>query len=85
MSRYMSTYPLLCLAAQYAERVYAKPAGQERETRVNSGWRTGTVMKSVPIDDMDIIVFAIRGTQTFMDWTVNVQTKPKSPEGFLVS
>jgi hypothetical protein len=43
------------------------------------------VMKSVPIDDMDIIVFAIRGTQTFMDWTVNVQTKPKSPVGFLVS
>ncbi|PQE34119.1 class 3 protein [Rutstroemia sp. NJR-2017a WRK4] len=83
MRLYMSTYPLLCLAAQYSERVYAKPAGQERETRVNAGWRTGTVMKSVPIDDMDIIVFAIRGTQTFMDWTVNVQTKPKSPAGFL--
>ena len=43
------------------------------------------MMKSVPIDYIDIIVFAIRGTQTFIDWTVNVQTKPKLPAGFLVS
>lgn len=42
-------------------------------------------MKSVPIDDRDVIVFAIRGTtHSFTDWAVNVKTKPTSPEGFLV-
>ncbi|KAL1986130.1 hypothetical protein VTN96DRAFT_6782 [Rasamsonia emersonii] len=41
------------------------------------------MIKSVPLDDMNTIVFAIRGTQSFRDWTVNVRTDPKSPEGFL--
>ena len=43
------------------------------------------VIKSVPIDDMNCVVFAIRGSQTFMDWAVNVNSAPVSPEGFLVS
>lgn len=42
------------------------------------------VVKSAPMDDMNIIVFAVRGTQTFMDWITNLNTKPMSPEGFLV-
>lgn len=42
-------------------------------------------VKSVPMDDMNTIVFAIRGTQSFMDWATNLKTKPVSPEGFLVS
>ena len=42
------------------------------------------VIKSVPIDDMNCVVFAIRGSQTFMDWAVNVNSAPVSPEGFLV-
>ncbi|KAF7865867.1 hypothetical protein EAF04_006032 [Stromatinia cepivora] len=84
MRLYFNTYPLICLAAQYSERVYSKPTGQEKETRVNAGGRAGTVMKSVPIDDRDVIVFAIRGTtHSFTDWAVNVKTKPASPEGFL--
>jgi hypothetical protein len=41
------------------------------------------VIKSVPLDDMNTIVFAIRGTQNFRDWAVNMQTEPKSPQGFL--
>lgn len=41
------------------------------------------VIKSLPIDDMNTIVFAIRGTQTFMDWAVNVKTAPIAPSGFL--
>ena len=42
------------------------------------------VIKSVPLDDMNVVVFAIRGSQTFMDWAVNLNSAPASPEGFLV-
>jgi hypothetical protein len=54
---------------------------------VDSDWRMGTkamVIKSVPMDDMNTIVFAIRGTQTFMDWAVNLRSAPVAPDGFLV-
>ncbi|KAK8101511.1 class 3 protein [Apiospora kogelbergensis] len=83
---YMPTYPLLCLAAQYSEKVYEKPEGFERDTHVDADWRTGTKamrLKSVPMDHMNTIVFAIRGTATFMDWAVNLNTAPTSPQGFL--
>ncbi|CAG8954095.1 hypothetical protein HYFRA_00009199 [Hymenoscyphus fraxineus] len=86
MKLYMPTFPLLCTAARYSERVYMKPVSQERETHVNADWRQGTkamVIKSVPMDDMNTIVFAIRGTQTFMDWAVNLNSAPASPQGFL--
>lgn len=43
------------------------------------------VIKSVPMDDKSVIVFAIRGTATFMDWAVNLNMEPSSPVGFLVS
>lgn len=79
-------YPLLCLAAQYAERVYEKPRGAERDAHVEANWRTGTkamYIKSVPMDNMGTIVFAIRGTATFMDWAVNLNTAPAAPTGFL--
>jgi hypothetical protein len=68
--------------------VYTKPRGQEKETHVDADWKMGTkamVIKSVPMDDMNTIVFAIRGSQTFMDWAVNLNSHPASPEGFLVS
>ncbi|KAK4162788.1 Alpha/Beta hydrolase protein [Cladorrhinum sp. PSN259] len=83
---YIPTYPLLCLAAQYSERVYEKPTGNERDTHVDADWRVGTkamVIKSMPMDYMNTIVFAIRGTATFMDWTVNLNSAPTSPAGFL--
>lgn len=85
-SRYIPSYPLLCLAAQYAEKVYEKPRGAERDVHVNSDWKTGAkamCIKSVPMDHMDTIVFAIRGTATFVDWAVNLNTAPTSPDGFL--
>ena len=84
----MPSFPLLCLAAQYSQRVYTKPAGKEREAHVDANWKMGTkamVIKSVPVDDMNTIVFAIRGTQTFMDWAVNINSAPVSPGDFLVS
>lgn len=43
------------------------------------------VIKSVPIDDMNVVIFAIRGSQTFMDWAVNVNSAPVSPSEFLVN
>lgn len=43
------------------------------------------VIKSMPIDDMNCVVFAIRGSQTFMDWAVNLNSSPVSPKDFLVS
>ncbi|KAK4100181.1 alpha/beta-hydrolase [Parathielavia hyrcaniae] len=84
---FIPTYPLLCLAAQYSERVYEPPTGRaERDAHVGADWRTGTkamVIKSVPMDHMNTIVFAIRGTATFMDWAVNLDITPTSPMGFL--
>ena len=85
---YMPTYPLICLAATYSERVYTPPRSKskETETHVPSDWRTGTkamVLKSVPVDDMNTVVFAVRGSEGFMDWAVNYNTAPTTPEGFL--
>ncbi|WYZ46633.1 hypothetical protein EsH8_IX_000858 [Colletotrichum jinshuiense] len=83
---YMPTWPLLCMAARYAERVYEHPKGAERDAHVSADWKTGTkamVIKSVPMDHMNTIVFAIRGSATFMDWAVNLNTAPAPPAGFL--
>ncbi|KAI1764657.1 alpha/beta-hydrolase [Hypoxylon sp. FL1150] len=83
---HIPTYPLICLAAQYSERVYENPRGAERDAHVNADWRTGTKamrIKSVPMDHMNTIVFAIRGTATFMDWSVNLNTAPTAATGFL--
>ncbi|KAG8163591.1 hypothetical protein KVR01_006888 [Diaporthe batatas] len=83
---YIPTWPLLCLAAQYSDRVYEKARGAEKDVQVGASYSSGTramVIKSVPMDHMNTIVFAIRGTATFMDWAVNLNTAPSSPAGFL--
>lgn len=85
---YIETWPLLCLAARYSERVYEKASGAEKDMHISADSRSGTratVIKSVPMDDMNTIVFAIRGTATFSDWAVNLDTAPTPPAGFLVS
>lgn len=86
LALYMPTWPLLCLAAQFSQRVYDKPTGREHDALISSDWRTGTkamCIKSVPMDHMNTIVFAIRGTASFMDWAVNLNSTPVSPAGFL--
>ncbi|KAJ5742430.1 uncharacterized protein N7511_011449 [Penicillium nucicola] len=86
LSFHPTTYPILQLAAKYSRQAYDKPSGRERHSYVSSDWRQLTkamVVKSVPIDDLNTIVFAIRGTQSFVDWAVNVHTAPTSPAGFL--
>ncbi|KAI9861655.1 MAG: hypothetical protein M1824_002085 [Vezdaea acicularis] len=83
---YMPSYPLLCLAAQYSTRVYTKPKSAERSFHISADWRQGTkamVIKSLPLDSQNTIVFAIRGSQTFMDWAVNLNSTPASPTNFL--
>ncbi|KAM0481139.1 hypothetical protein ACHAP7_004707 [Fusarium lateritium] len=86
LSLHMPTWPLLCLAAQYSQRVYEKPRGSERDAHVSSDWLAGprqTCIKSVSMDDRNTIVFAIRGTASFMDWAVNLNSAPVSPLNFL--
>ncbi|THC87828.1 hypothetical protein EYZ11_012724 [Aspergillus tanneri] len=53
---------------------------------ISADWRNGTkamVIESLAIDDMNTIVIAIRGTQSFRDWAVNIKTDPTSPSDFL--
>ena len=85
---YMPTWPLLCLAARFSRNAYEKPKGAERNSFIDADCRLGTkamVIKSLPVDDMNTIVFAVRGTGkgNFMDWAVNLHTAPASPRGFL--
>ena len=83
---YLPSFPLLCLAAQYSLRVYDKPTRNEREAHVDANWRLGTkamVIKSLPLDEMNLVVIGIRGSQTFMDWAVNLHSAPVSPVDFL--
>lgn len=84
---YMPTWRLLCLAAQASQEVYQRPRGAEREAFVNADYKHGTkamVLKSIPFDDQNTIVFAIRGSQAnIVDWAVNFRQAPASPENFL--
>ena len=83
---YLPSYQLLCLAADYSQRAYEKPTGSEKDAFVNADSRLGTksmVIKSMPLDDRNCVVFAIRGTQTFMDWAVNLKSAPVAADGFL--
>jgi len=83
---YLDTWPLLNLAARYSLSVYAKPTGREKNDHIKGNRLMGTkamTLKSMPLDDKNTIVFAIRGTSTFMDWTVNMRQEPLSPQGFL--
>jgi hypothetical protein len=66
--------------------VYERPVGSEREDHIKASifHRTKAMtLKTQPIDDMNTIVFAIRGSSGFIDWAVNFRPAPSSPEGFL--
>ncbi|KAK2858468.1 hypothetical protein FQN49_004705 [Arthroderma sp. PD_2] len=88
LNLYISTWPLLCLAAQSSQSAYNRPTSVERETHVEGDPYLGTkpmVIKSVALDHMNLIVFAIRGTtrSSFTDWATNMNAEPASPAGFL--
>lgn len=85
---YMSTYPLLCLAAQSSAAAYDPPTGLSRTQTVHipPSRFAGTkamVIKSAPVDQLDVLVFAIRGSQGIDDWRTNFANDPVSPAGFL--
>ncbi|EOD46896.1 putative lipase class 3 protein [Neofusicoccum parvum UCRNP2] len=52
-------------------------------TSYSNHFSKAMVIKSVPVDDMNTVVFAIRGSAGFMDWAVNFRPAPTSPKGFL--
>lgn len=96
LALYMPTWPLLCLAAQYSSQVYTSSSSSssiaeevvespsERHRGGSNKPPRAMVIKSVPMDHAHAIVFAIRGTASFMDWaTVNLHTAPTSPANFL--
>ena len=86
LSRDVPSWSLVCLAGHFSQSVYEPPKGREQQTQILADWRPGVKpmhMKSVPLDNANTIVFAIRGTTTMMDWANNIKEKPTSPEGFL--
>lgn len=82
------TYALIRLAAQYSSSAYRKPAEPTSTSNpyVSANIHQGTkamVIKPLASDDLQSIVLAIRGTQSFRDWAVNMKALPTSPRGFL--
>lgn len=84
---YFETWRLICRAARSSAQVYQRPQRDQREHFIAADWRHRTkamVLKSTPLDDQNLIVFSIRGSQAkFVDWNVNLQEAPTAPEGFL--
>lgn len=84
---YLETWRVICQAVRASAQVYQRPRSGQREHFVDADWRNGTkamALKSTPIDESNLIVFAIRGSQkNFMDWAVNFRPAPTSPEGIL--
>ncbi|KAK5457271.1 hypothetical protein LTS15_005052 [Exophiala xenobiotica] len=74
---------------RYSASAYHSPLSpSERKDFVSADNRLGTktmVIKSIPCDDKNTVVFAIRGTSmlSMRDWGINLSTDPVSPAGFL--
>ena len=84
---YFETWRLICRAARSSAQVYQRPQPDQKEYFIAADRRHRTkamVLKSTPLDDQNLIVFSIRGSQAkFVDWNVNLQPAPAAPEGFL--
>ncbi|WPH00130.1 Hypothetical protein R9X50_00295300 [Acrodontium crateriforme] len=84
---YVSTWTLVCRAAQSSMDVYQRPRRDQREFYTDADPKLGTkatIIKSQPIDDRQFIIVAIRGSQyNFVDWAVNFRPAPTQPTGFL--
>lgn len=83
---YTAMWPLLTTAAQQSLRAY---------DRIRDGSSEGCIKAStlrnikaariatIPVDEKELIVVAIRGTSAVLDWTVNLTHTPTSPQGLL--
>ena len=84
---YIPTWTIFCKAARASTDVYKRPRRSERSEYVQANWRQGTkamVLRTTPLDDQNLIVIAIRGSQwNVMDWAVNFALAPTAPVGFL--
>lgn len=86
---YMPAWRLLCEASRASLDVYRRPDRGERQDYIDAQWRNGKATKAMiltskPIDDQNLIVFAIRGSQkNLIDWAVNFTLSPTAPTGFL--
>lgn len=84
---YLETWRLIGLAARASANVYARPKNDESEHFFAADPKNGSkamVLKSKVVDDRNIIVFSIRGSQyNYFDWATNLLQAPKAPEGFL--
>jgi len=84
---YLETWRLIGLAARASANVYANPKKDESEHFFAADPKNGSkamVLKSKVVDDRNIIVFSIRGSQyNYFDWATNLRQAPKAPEGFL--
>lgn len=87
MKIYLSTWQIICSAAQASMDVYRRPHKDERADYIEADWRQGTkamVVKSRPVDDKNLIVIAIRGSKwNIIDWAINFRPAPSEPTGFL--
>lgn len=84
---FFETWRLICRAARASSQVYERPKGDQREHFVAADRRHRTkamVLKSTPLDDQNLIIFSIRGSQiNYTDWDINLHPAPAAPEGFL--
>lgn len=84
---FFETWRLICRAARSSAQVYQRPKGDQREHFIAADRRHRTkamVLKSTPLDDQNLIIFSIRGSQiNYTDWDVNLHPAPAAPEGFL--
>ena len=81
-----SAHGMVSLAVQYSHHVYQRSVRADKQSYVAPNLRHGTkamVLDSSAVDSMTTIVLAIRGTQSFKDWLVNMKTEPKQSVGFL--
>ena len=84
---YLHTWQVFWQAAEASQAVYRRPRGNEHQQYVEADWRQGTkamVLKSVLMDEHELIVFAIRGSKwNLVDWAINFRPAPTGPAGFL--
>lgn len=84
---YLPTWTLVCRGAKAAVDVYERPRRDQREYYTDADPKLGTkatIIKSQPVDDRNLVIVAIRGSQwNTVDWLVNVRDAPKEPVGFL--
>ena len=84
---YVPTWQVICRAAHASAAAYTRPKGNENQEYIDADWVHGTkamMMKSMPVDEKNLIVIAIRGSKwNVIDWWINFRPAPTQPIRFL--